>query len=80
MPSKRSRKRAGRRSRHSAAQPGRALSYRPPRQHASSLGCLLGCLPTLLFIGLCAGFIMLSSQVMFRAFGPLDQALTDHQF
>jgi hypothetical protein len=29
----------------------------------------------LLFIGLCAGFIMLSSNVMFRAFGPLDQAL-----
>ena len=49
--------------------------YRPPRQHASSLGCWLGCLPTLLFIGLCAGFIMLSSQVMFRALGPLDQAL-----
>jgi len=38
------------------------------------LGCL-GCLPTLLFIGMCAGFIMLSSQVMFRALGPLDQAL-----
>lgn len=35
----------------------------------------LGCLPTLLFIGLCAGFIMLTSQVAFRAWGPLDQVL-----
>jgi hypothetical protein len=49
--------------------------YAPPRQRASRLGCLFGCLPALLFIGVCAGFIMLSSQVMFRAFGPLDQAL-----
>jgi len=49
--------------------------HRPSRKHASSLGCWLGCLPALLFVGLCAGFIMLSSQVMFRAFGPLDQAL-----
>jgi len=40
----------------------------------SRLGCL-GCLPMLLFIGLCAGLIMLSSQVGFRVWGPLDQAL-----
>jgi ribosomal protein L7/L12 len=53
-----------------------STTYRPPRQSASTLGCLFGCLPTLLFIGLCAGLIMLSSHVMFRAFGPLDQALT----
>ena len=46
-----------------------------PHKRASSLGCLFGCLPTLLFIGMCAGFIMLSSQVMFRTFGPLNQAL-----
>jgi hypothetical protein len=46
---------------------------RPPRP--STLGLLFGCLPMLLFFGLCAGFIMLSSHVMFRAFGPLDQAL-----
>jgi ribosomal protein L7/L12 len=49
--------------------------YRPPRKNASTLGCLFGCLPMLLFIGVCAGFIMLSSQIMFRTFGPLDQAL-----
>jgi len=49
--------------------------YRPPRAKASTLGCL-GCLPMLLFIGLCAGFIMLSSQVAFRAWGPLDHVLT----
>ncbi len=58
--------------------PGRtttSTTYRLPRQSTSSRGCLLGCLPTLLFIGLCAGFIMLSSHVMFRAFGPLDQSL-----
>ncbi len=47
----------------------------PVRQKTSNVGCLVGCLPTLLFIGLCAGFIMLSSQVMFRAFGPLNQVL-----
>lgn len=50
-------------------------AYRPPRQRTSTLGCLLGCLPTLLFIGLCAGFVTLSSQVMFRTFGPLEQVL-----
>jgi ribosomal protein L7/L12 len=48
---------------------------RPPRQRVLGPGYLLGCLPMLLFIGVCLGFIMLSSQVMFRAFGPLDQAL-----
>ena len=48
--------------------------YRPARATTSRLGCL-GCLPILLFIGLCAGLIMLSSQVAFRAWGPLDQAL-----
>ena len=57
-------------------QSGASTIYRPPRQKTSTLGCLLGCLPTLVFIGLCAGFIMLSSHVMFRAFGPLDQAMT----
>ena len=59
--------------------PGQAMTsttYRPPRQSASTVGCLLGCLPMLLFFGLCAGLVMLSSHVMFRAFGPLDQALT----
>jgi ribosomal protein L7/L12 len=50
-------------------------TYPPSRQKTSTLGCLLGCLPTLLFIGLCAGFVMLSSHLMFRAFGPLDQTL-----
>lgn len=29
----------------------------------------------LLFMGVCAGFVVLSGHVMFRAFGPLDQAL-----
>jgi hypothetical protein len=52
-----------------------STAYRPPRKRTSTLGCLLGCLPMLLFIGVCGGFIMLSSQIMFRAFGPLDQAL-----
>ena len=46
-----------------------------PRQSASTLGCLLGCLPMLLFMGVCAAFVMLSSQIMFRAFGPLEQAM-----
>ncbi len=58
--------------------PGQTMTsttFRPLRQSTSSRGCLFGCLPTLLFIGLCAGFIMLSSHVMFRAFGPLDQSL-----
>ena len=41
----------------------------------SRRGCVFGCLPVLLFIGVCAGFIMLSSQVMFRVWGPLDQVL-----
>jgi hypothetical protein len=50
-------------------------TYRPPRQRTSTLGCLFGCLPMLLFFGLCAAFVTLSSQIMFRAFGPLDQAL-----
>ena len=46
----------------------------PPRTRTSRSGCL-GCLPLLLFMGLCAGFIMLTSQVAFRAWGPLDQVL-----
>lgn len=46
-----------------------------PRRNASTLGCLLGCLPILLFMGVCTAFIMLSSQIMFRAFGPLEQAM-----
>jgi ribosomal protein L7/L12 len=48
--------------------------YRSP-QKTSTLGCLFGCLPTLFFIGACAALVMLSSHVMFRAFGPLDQAM-----
>jgi ribosomal protein L7/L12 len=48
--------------------------YRPPRAKTSPRG-FLGCLPMLLLIGLCAGFIMLTSQVAFRAWGPLDQVL-----
>lgn len=52
-----------------------SVTYRPPGQKTSTLGCVFGCLPTLFFIGLCAGFIMLSSHIMFRAFGPLDQSL-----
>jgi ribosomal protein L7/L12 len=47
---------------------------RPPRTKMSSAGCL-SCLPILLFIGLCAGFVMLSGQVGFRVWGPLDQVL-----
>ena len=49
------------------------LSYR--RRSSSRFGCLFGCLPMLVFIALCAGFVMASSQVMFRIWGPLDQAL-----
>ncbi len=37
-------------------------------------GCL-GCLPILLFVGLCAGLIMFTSQIAFRAWGPLDQVM-----
>ena len=58
-----------------AGQPVTGTTYRSPRQKSSTLGCVFGCLPILFFIGLCAGFIMLSSHVMFRAFGPLDQTL-----
>ncbi len=49
-------------------------TYRARRANTSRAGCL-GCLPLLVFIGLCAGFIMLSSQVMFRVWGPLDQVM-----
>jgi ribosomal protein L7/L12 len=56
-------------------EPVTSATYRPPRPKNSMLGCLLGCVPTLLFIGLCAGFVMLSSHLMFRAWGPLDQTL-----
>jgi ribosomal protein L7/L12 len=45
--------------------------YRP----AGAKTSILGCLPIVLFVGLCAGLIMLSSQVGFRVWGPLDQAL-----
>lgn len=41
----------------------------------SNLGCLLGCLPLLGFIGLCFVSIMLLSQIMFRVWGPYDAAL-----
>jgi hypothetical protein len=47
---------------------------RSPRAKTSTLGCL-GCLPMLLFVGLCAVLFAVSSQVIFRAWGPLDQAL-----
>jgi ribosomal protein L7/L12 len=57
-------------------QTGARTTYRPPRRNASTLGCLFGCLPMLLFMGVCAGFVMLSSHLMFRAFGPLDQVLS----
>jgi hypothetical protein len=56
------------------AQIVKSTVYRSPRPKSSATGCL-GCLPMLLFFGLCAGFIMLSSQVAFRAWGPLDQVL-----
>ena len=58
-----------------SAQVVKSTVYRSPRTKTSTLGCL-GCLPMLLFFGLCAGFIMLSSQVAFRAWGPLDHVLT----
>ena len=56
-------------------QPGTSAAQRSPQQKTSNTGCLLGCLPMLLFVGLCAGLVMLSSHIMFRAFGPLDQSL-----
>jgi hypothetical protein len=55
-------------------QPRRQTTYISRRATGSRAGCL-GCLPVLVFIGLCAGFIMLSSHVMFRVWGPLDQVL-----
>ncbi len=36
---------------------------------------LLGCLSMLCFVGFCAAFVILSSQVLFRVWGPLDEAL-----
>ncbi len=45
------------------------------RRSSSRFGCLPGCLSALVFIAVCAGFMMLSSQVMFRVWGPLDQVL-----
>lgn len=36
---------------------------------------LLGCLSMLFFAGLCAAFVVLSSQVAFRVWGPLDETL-----
>jgi ribosomal protein L7/L12 len=56
------------------AQAVKSTVYRSPHPKSSVTG-LLGCLPMLLFFGLCAGFIMLSSQVAFRAWGPLDQVM-----
>ncbi len=58
-----------------ASETAGSVNYRPPRQKTSTAGCLIGCLPMLLFFGVCAGFIMLSSHFMFRAFGPLNQTL-----
>jgi ribosomal protein L7/L12 len=57
-----------------SAQVVKSTVYRSPRVKTSATGWL-GCLPMLLFIGLCAGLIMLSSQVAFRAWGPLDHVL-----
>ncbi len=45
------------------------------RRSNARFGCLPGCLSALVFIAVCAGFVMLSSQVMFRVWGPLDQVL-----
>lgn len=39
------------------------------------LGCLLGCLPVLVVIGGCFLLIMLSAQIMFRVWGPYDEAM-----
>ena len=52
----------------------KSIASQGSRAKTSRLGCL-GCLPFLLFVGLCAGLIMLSSQVGFRVWGPLDQTL-----
>jgi ribosomal protein L7/L12 len=52
-----------------------AASMQEPVQPRSSKYMLWGCLPMLLFIGFCATFVTLSSQVVFRAWGPLDEAL-----
>ena len=43
---------------------------------SGNLGCLLGCLPMLGFMGLCFVSIMLMSQVMFRVWGPYDAAMS----
>lgn len=40
------------------------------------LGCLLGCLPVLGLIGGCVLLIALSAQVMFRVWGPYNEAMT----
>jgi ribosomal protein L7/L12 len=38
-------------------------------------GCIIGCLPILAIIAACAGLIMLTSNLAFRAWGPYDVAL-----
>ncbi len=42
----------------------------------STGGCLLGCLPVVGMLGLCFLSIMLMSQVMFRVWGPYDEAMS----
>ncbi|MBN1534605.1 MAG: hypothetical protein JXA20_18170 [Spirochaetes bacterium] len=55
----------------SMGRPMETAADRSSRRRTSALGCL----PVLLFIGLLAGAIVLSGHVIFRAFGPLGQAL-----
>lgn len=52
------------------------MAYRPPHPQKSTVGCAAGCLPMLFFMVLCAGFVMLTSQIAFRVWGPLDQSLS----
>ena len=59
--------------RHTAAYHASRRVTASPRGGLS--GCLIGCLPTLLFMGLCIGFVMLTSQIGFRVWGPLDQTM-----
>jgi ribosomal protein L7/L12 len=64
-----------------ALEQGQPLPPLHPRRRSTTSpqgglwGCLVGCLPILLFMGLCVGFIMLSSQIAFRVWGPLNQTL-----
>lgn len=60
--------------------PRHTAAYRSPRRTTTSsqpglLGCLTGCLPMILFMGLCVAFVTLSGQIAFRVWGPLDQTM-----